>query len=57
MTDYKKMYYTLFNQVTDVIIMQQKAQMLTEEMYISGTEPPPEQVLPVKNGVDAATEN
>jgi len=35
MTDYKKMYYELFNAITDSIAALQKAQVATEELYIS----------------------
>lgn len=33
MTDYKKMYLTLFNAMTDAIEILQNAQLNTEEMY------------------------
>lgn len=35
LTDYQKMYAALFNTITDVIEILQKAQQTTEEMYIS----------------------
>ena len=35
MNIYKKMYYELFNEVTDVIEKLQKAQQKCEELYIS----------------------
>ncbi|MGI5985560.1 MAG: hypothetical protein ACOX7O_06865 [Oscillospiraceae bacterium] len=38
MPDYKKMYYVLFNKITDVIGELQVAQQRTEEMYIVGEE-------------------
>lgn len=34
MPNYKNMYYTLFNKVTDIIDDLQKVQQQTEEMYI-----------------------
>ena len=34
MADYEKMYSTLFNAITDTIIILQKAQQDTEEMYM-----------------------
>lgn len=39
MADYKKMYSTLFNAITDVISILQKAQKETEELYISAAAP------------------
>lgn len=39
MADYKKMYTTLFNKITDVVTELQKVQRDTEEMYIKGSEP------------------
>lgn len=36
MADYKKMYHSLFNAVSDAVELLQKAQRDTEEMYISG---------------------
>ena len=47
MPDYKKMYTALFNAMTDAIEKLQKAQIETEEIYISGDETaisPPEEV-------------
>lgn len=38
MPDYKKMYYVLFNKITDLIGELQVAQQQTEEMYIVGEE-------------------
>lgn len=38
MPDYKSMYLTLFNAVTDSITALQTAQAQTEEMYLSGDE-------------------
>lgn len=38
MADYQKMYYALFNDVTDAITKLQQAQQRTEEMYTSGKE-------------------
>ena len=35
MDDYRKMYFTLFNKITDVIGELEEAQQLAEEMYIS----------------------
>ncbi len=34
MADYEKMYYGLFNEITDVIETLVKAQQKTEEMYV-----------------------
>lgn len=34
MADYKKMYHTLFNEVTDTITKLQEAQKKAEEIYI-----------------------
>lgn len=39
MPDYQKMYLDLFNSVTDVIEILQKAQQDAEESYISQGEP------------------
>ena len=38
MADYKKMYDSLFNDVTDAISLLQRAQQKTEEIFISGDE-------------------
>lgn len=38
MADYKKMYYTLFNAVTDAVENLQQAQRQAEEMFVSDTE-------------------
>lgn len=38
MPDYKKMYKSLFNNVTDIIEELKKAQMETEEIYIESDE-------------------
>ena len=35
MEDYKKMYYELFNEITDVIEKLKKIQLNAEERYIS----------------------
>lgn len=35
MADYKKMYTSLFNDVTDAISSLQRAQQKTEELYLS----------------------
>lgn len=35
MADYKKMYDSLFKDVTDAILLLQRAQQKTEELYIS----------------------
>ena len=43
MPDYKKMYLTLFNSVTDAIEILKKAQQKTEEIYIETYEPPEKQ--------------
>ncbi|MCL2562900.1 MAG: hypothetical protein FWE08_02560 [Oscillospiraceae bacterium] len=45
-TDYKKMYFTLFNAMTDAINILQEAQLKTEEMY-EGDDAPKLVVLPV----------
>lgn len=36
MADYKKMYDSLFNDVTNAISLLQRAQQKTEELFISG---------------------
>lgn len=36
--DYKEMYFTLFNKISDVIEELKKVQQETEEMYISSSE-------------------
>lgn len=38
MPDYKKMYTTLFNEVTDAIERLQEAQQKTEELYLNAEE-------------------
>lgn len=38
MADYKKMYDSLFNDVTDAISLLQRAQQKTEELFISSDE-------------------
>ncbi len=38
MEDYKKMYYELFNKITDVIETLTKIQQETEETFISSNE-------------------
>ena len=38
MTDYQKMYRSLFNDVTDAVTKLQQAQQKTEEMYMDSTE-------------------
>ncbi|MEG2678275.1 MAG: hypothetical protein RR933_09145 [Oscillospiraceae bacterium] len=35
MADYKKMYTRLFNEVTDIVERLQRAQQITEDMYIA----------------------
>lgn len=37
MTDYKKLYYELFNKVTDVIEELKQIQYQMEEMYVGDT--------------------
>lgn len=37
MPDYKEMYFTLFRETRKAISILQKAQQLTEEMYIAGS--------------------
>lgn len=39
MADYKKMYYLLFNKITDTISELQEVQQQEEEMYVSADEP------------------
>ena len=39
MADYKRMYTTLFNRVTDIIEALQQAQREAEEIYIESPEP------------------
>jgi hypothetical protein len=39
MADYKKMYLTLFNEVTDTISKLQEAQKKTEQIYIETDKP------------------
>lgn len=39
MADYKKMYFTLFNKVTDIIEELQKVQRETEALYINSEQP------------------
>ena len=38
MADYKKMYDSLFNDVTDAISLLQRAQQKTEELFLSGND-------------------
>ena len=38
MIDYQKMYYELFNEITDVIEKLKEIQLNAEERYISATE-------------------
>jgi len=38
MPDYQKMYYALFNDVTNVVSKLQQAQQKTEEMYVDSME-------------------
>lgn len=40
MPDYQKMYYLLFNEVTDAITKLQLAQQKTEQLYMGSPEPP-----------------
>ena len=39
MPDYKKMYYSLFNDVTAAITALQQAQQKTEQLYVEDAEP------------------
>jgi len=39
MPDYQKMYFALFNTVTDVIHELQEAQRKTEQMFIDSSDP------------------
>ena len=48
MTDYKSMYLTLFQAMTDAIEILQLAQQTTEEMYISSDDTPIK-FFPLKN--------
>lgn len=48
MPDYKKMYTTLFNSVTDAIKILQQAQIKTEEIYINSSEDEDKKVLRMK---------
>ncbi len=38
MADYRKMYDSLFNDVTDAISLLQRAQQKTEEIFVSGSD-------------------
>ena len=38
MPDYEKMYYTLFNAITDAVNILSEAQQKTEEIYITSSE-------------------
>ena len=38
MSDYKSLYYELFNQVSDVITMLKTAQQECEDMFIDGAQ-------------------
>ena len=38
MPDYQKMYFTLFNKISDTIEELRQAQAETEEQYLDGTE-------------------
>ena len=40
MPDYKKMYATLFNKITNVIEGLKEVQLATEEIYINSSDPP-----------------
>ena len=40
MPDYQKMYYSLFNDVTDTITKLQQAQQKTEQLYMDSQKPP-----------------
>ena len=52
MPDYQKMYIELFNAFTDAIEILRRAQIKTEEIYVSSQEPPIE-IAPTDNtGVD-----
>ncbi len=39
MLDYQKLYYTLFNKITDLIEELQDIQKLAEEMYLAADDP------------------
>ena len=39
MPDYQKMYFALFNAVTDTMDILQKAQQAAEEIFVSAPEP------------------
>lgn len=38
MPDYRKMYFSLFNEITDVIVQLQAIQVKMEELYIGSTD-------------------
>lgn len=43
MTDYKKMYYELFNAITDSMETLRKAQLATEEIFMSSVDELPQE--------------
>lgn len=47
MPDYKKMYFSLFNQVTNSIQQLEEAQQKTEKMYMNSDDIPP--LVPLGN--------
>ena len=49
MPDYEKMYFGLFNKVTEAIMILQKAQMNGEDGYISDEDAPPVELTDFKN--------
>lgn len=48
MPNYKKMYYDLFNSVTDTIEALKKAQQKAEEEYINSSEEDAEKLIKLK---------
>ena len=46
MPDYEKLYYFLFNEISDVIARLQDAQRKAEQLYIAGQEEGTDPMLP-----------
>ena len=46
MPDYEKLYYLLFNEISDVIARVQEAQRKAEQLYIAGQEERMDPMLP-----------
>ncbi|AVQ95197.1 hypothetical protein DRA42_02440 [Ethanoligenens harbinense] len=53
MPDYKEMYFSLFNSITDAIELLKYAQMKSEELYIKSADDAP--ILSVFKGEGEAT--